>query len=86
MTVKELRDILSDLPDDLPIATHANGHDYFSGADGVSHGLLRVALCTHYAGKHVLIGNVSKRQLNPPNWSIEKELDGGPQLPEYWIY
>lgn len=84
MTVGELREILAGLDPELPVGTHANNSDYFSGADERAHGPLRVVRCRHYAGPHVLIGNVSKRNLNGPNWQVVAELDNGPELPEEW--
>lgn len=88
-TVSELMKILERCDPDMPVATHANNSDYFSGADEKSHGPLRVALCHHYSGNHVLIGNPSRRNTNGDllhggNWYLLCELDGGPRIPYQW--
>lgn len=80
MTVGRLRDILADLPADMPIAVHANNHTYAAGADSFSHGRCRVAILHHYAGEHVLIGNPFTKDINPPNWFITRWLDGAAQI------
>jgi hypothetical protein len=79
MTVADLIAILARCPQDLPVATHADNHDAF----GQVHDM-RVALAHHYAGEHVIIGNLTKRSLNPPNWYCMEELDGKSPLPEEW--
>ncbi len=79
MTVRQLIAILSTCPQDLPIATHADNHTHFGKTYPV-----RVALLSTYAGQHVVIGNLSKRALNPPNWFVTKELDGAKPLNEEW--
>ena len=89
MTVKELITILSTLGQNAPIATGANGNEYFSECDKNSHGPLRVVEVKHYAGTYVLIGNPSKRNLNggpagKGNWYITRELDGGPKIKSVW--
>jgi len=85
MTAHELARILLNGPN-LPVATHANNHDYFSkpSADGISHGKLKVGLAHHYAGDHVIIGNLSKLNLNKPNWYVKKMLHG--RCPEEWSW
>ena len=80
MTVTELIEILKSCDQSLPVATLANNHDYFSKSDGISHGCLRVVLCHHYGGDHVMIGNVGRTALNPPNWYVTAILDGGPRI------
>jgi hypothetical protein len=69
MTSHELADRLLAMPN-LPIATHANNHDYFSVADKQTHGELKVALCKHYTGDYVMIGNMYRKDLNYPNWYL----------------
>lgn len=78
MTVGELIKTLETCPPDMPVATHANNHTYASdpGADGETHGACRVAILDHYAGDHVVIGNMSSEDLNPPNWFVSEWLDG----------
>lgn len=85
MTVRELIDILQRCDPDMPIATHANNHTYMSGIEARTHGPVRVALMDTYGGDHVVIGNISKRQINPPNWFVTAEVDGGSKLPENWL-
>ena len=77
MKVKELIKILETVDGELPIATHANNHSYFSDerADGFSHGSLKVAICHHCAGNHIIIGNPYKKELNPPNWYIKEYIE-----------
>jgi len=62
----------------LPVATHANNHSFMSRTDGY----VKVALLEHYAGEHIIIGNMSRRALNPPNWRIKEMLHG--DAPENW--
>lgn len=72
-----LAKLLLSLPD-LPVATHANNHTFAEVSDGkVSVGLLR-----HYSGQHIVIGNISKRNLNKPNWYITEMYLG--DAPEEW--
>jgi len=84
MKVKELIEILKKCDQEMPIATHANNHEYMSKTDIDSHGKCRVALLKSYGGDHVIIGNFSRKELNKPNWYIEKVLDGGDDLPDDW--
>lgn len=71
MNSHELARFLLQLPD-LPVATHANNHDYFSNQLHK----LRIGLAHHYSGQYILIGNFDRRELNPPNWYVEKVLVG----------
>ena len=69
MTSHELARMLLTLPD-IPIATHANNHTYMSGIERVSHGALKVGRLHTYGGDHLVIGNISKRNINKPNWYV----------------
>ena len=80
MTSHELAKHLLAHPD-LPVATHALGHDYFSVNDTTSHGQLSISICRHYTGDYIMIGNPYKRALNPPNWYIRKVLLVEPVTP-----
>lgn len=77
MKVKELIEILKTCDPELEIATHANNHT-FIGKD------CRVCLLNAYGEHRVVIGDVSKKDINSPNWFIEKELDNGPKIPDQW--
>lgn len=78
MKVKELIEILEKLDGELPVATCANNHEYFSDekANGISHGSLKISLIKHYAGNHILIGNQYRKDINFPNWYIVKDIFG----------
>lgn len=84
MIVQELIDILSRCDPALPIAVHANNHTYKSGLDEHCLGACRVGLLYTYGGTHVVIGNVSKKNINGKNWSIEHMVDGQPEPPMEW--
>ena len=70
MTSHELAKILL-ANDDLPIATHANNHTYASGESRICD-CTRVGKLKHYAGEHIIIGNMNRKALNSPNWYIQK--------------
>jgi hypothetical protein len=85
MKVRELIELLQKCDPDLPIATHAHNHTYMSGIDEFSHGPLRVILLHTYGGDHVCLGDVSKMQINKPNWYGKKVLDDLPrEIPQNW--
>lgn len=73
MTSHELARILLAEPD-LPVATHASNHEAWEP--------MRVAVMHHYTGNHIIIGNMSKKNLNRPNWYITRMITG--DLPEEW--
>ncbi len=75
MTVGALINVLSRLPQDLKIAVHADNH--------LAENVESVSMLKHYAGPRVLIGNQSKKKLNPPNWEVTQDLCG-PILPDEW--
>lgn len=79
MTVRELIDILKKCDQDLPVATHANNHTF---AD--THYDMRVGFLHQYDGDFVCIGNMSKMNLNEPNWYLTRMLDGKRELPQEW--
>lgn len=81
MNSHELAKILLSLPD-LPVATHANNHTYASYGDRGSHGPLKVGLLKHYSGDHIVIGDISKRNINKPNWYVTEMFHG--DAPEEW--
>lgn len=83
MKSHELARLLLTLPD-LPVATHAHNHTYSSGAQENSHGPLKVGLLAHYSGKHIVIGDISKRNINAPNWRITEMYHG--DAPEEWSW
>ncbi len=79
-TVRDLIEILSRCDPDLPIATHANNHTFMV----TTNGSLRVGLLHTYAGDHVVIGNISKLDINGRNYHVAELLDGGPDVPRDW--
>ena len=81
MTSHELARRLLDLPD-LPVATHANNETYASQDDHGPCGALKIGLLTHYAGDHIVVGSISKMNLNAPNWFVSKMLHG--EAPWEW--
>lgn len=81
MTSHELARALLDGPD-LPVATYASGNTYMSANDRTSHGPLKVGLLETYAGQHIVIGDISKRRINPPNCWVSAMLVG--EAPEEW--
>jgi hypothetical protein len=79
MNTHDLARLLLTLPD-LPVATHAHNHTYMTGA---SHsGALKIGLLQTYGGDHIVIGNISKRNINGPNYYVTKMLHG--DAPEEW--
>jgi hypothetical protein len=77
----ELARLLLTLPD-LPVATHAMNHTYCSGSDAEACGPLKVGRLHHYSGDHIVIGDILKRQINPPNWYVTEMFFG--DAPEEW--
>lgn len=80
MNSHELANLLLAFPD-RPVATHANNHTYMSGGDT---DVLKVGLLKHYSGEHIVIGNISKRNINAPNWYVTEMLYG--EAPEEWTW
>ena len=66
----------------LPVATHALGHTYMSKTDAGSHGTLKVGVLESYGGQHVVIGDISRRMINAPNWWVSEMLLG--VAPDNW--
>lgn len=81
MKSHELAKLLLTLPD-LPIATQAMNHTYASLGDTFSHGSLKVGLLKHYSGEHIVIGDISKKNINKPNWYITEMYLG--DAPDEW--
>jgi hypothetical protein len=71
MNSHELANLLLSMPD-LPVGLSVNHHDYFSDTDEISHGSMDIILANHYAGDHIVIGNVDKEFFNCGNWSVKK--------------
>lgn len=85
MNAHDLAKLLLDGPN-LPIATHTHSHTYMSAAHAGSHGPLKVGLLESYAGQHIVIGNIMRRQINPPNEWISKMLHGdAPEQFSDWV-
>lgn len=68
--------------DNLPIATHAMNNTYASNGDSISHGKCKVGILKHYSGLHIVIGDISKRNMNKPNWHVIDMIYG--DAPEEW--
>ncbi len=83
-TVNDLIEVLKMCNPEMLVATHANNQTYMVGSDEETHGRLRVGLLQCSDGPHVVIGNVSRKALNLPNWHVERELDGGGEIPDDW--
>jgi hypothetical protein len=79
MTAHELAKVLLDNPD-LPIATHADNYTYMSGME--SAGSFKVGVLHTYGGDHIVIGNISKRNINGANWHVTSMIIG--DVPEEW--
>jgi hypothetical protein len=72
VTAHELARLLLTLPD-LPVATYALDRTYMSNVDRKSHGPLRVGRLENYENRPcIIIGNLSKRNINRPNWYVSK--------------
>lgn len=69
MNSHDLAQLLLTLPN-LPVATHTHNHTYASKADALSHGPLKIGLLEHYSGQHIVIGDMFKKDINPPNWYV----------------
>lgn len=82
VTSHELARLLLTMPD-LPVATHAMNQTYISAAHRISHGSLKIGILESYAGQHIIIGDISKRNLNRPNWGVSQMLHG--EAPEEWL-
>lgn len=68
----ELARLLLELPD-LPVATHALNNTW---ADGERTDSMRVGLLSHYAGDHIIVGDISRMNLNSPNYFVSKMFHG----------
>ncbi len=71
MLSHELAKILLENPN-LPIATHALNHTYCSKGDSESHGPLKIGILSHYSGEHLIIGDISRNDINSINCEIKK--------------
>ncbi|EKD89724.1 MAG: hypothetical protein ACD_33C00002G0016 [uncultured bacterium] len=81
MNSHDLANLLLTLPN-LPISTFANDHVYSSGVESKTHGSLKIGLLNHYNKDHIVIGNISKLNINKPNWFITEMYHGS--APEEW--
>lgn len=79
MRSHDLARFLLALPD-LPVATHACNHSDFALEHDPTR--MRVTLCRHYTEPHVMIGYVTRRKLNFPNYWITDSL--GAPLANDW--
>lgn len=78
MTSHDLARLLLTLPD-LHVALHVHGHTYMSELNDRTHGPVRVARLETYGSPHVVIGNMGKKAINPPNWYISEWLANPPK-------
>lgn len=74
----ELAKLLLSLPD-MPIATHANNHTFISSTVGCG---FKIGRLETHDGPHIVIGNISKLNINKPNWYISEMYLG--KVPEEW--
>jgi hypothetical protein len=79
MKSHDLAKILLENPN-LPIATFANNHDYASGSTKWDD--LKIGFFKHYSGKHIIVGNISKKNINGPNGYITEMIHG--DVPDEW--
>jgi len=77
----ELARLLLTFPD-LPIALTVFSHLYCSVNHAESHGKLKIGLLHTYRGDRILLGDISKRQINPPNEYVKEMLLG--KAPQRW--
>jgi len=82
MTSHELAKILLAAPD-LPVATHALNRTYMSAVDSICCGDLKVGILQTYGGEHIVIGNIGKKNINPPNWYVSSIIHGN-DTPDEW--
>jgi hypothetical protein len=73
----DLARLLLTLPD-LPVATHANNHTFTSDPDHEA----KVGHLHTYRGDQIVIGNISKRNVNAPNEYITEMYVG--DAPKEW--
>ena len=74
----ELAKLLLSLPN-MPIATHANNHTFMSNGDQCG---FKIGRLESSFGPHIVIGNISKLNINKPNWWISEMYVG--KVPEEW--
>lgn len=77
MTSHELAKILL-LNKDMPVVTHANNHTCADDEKYIKVGILKL----YSKEEKIVIGNMSKKNLNKPNWYITKMLTE--DIPEEW--
>ncbi len=75
MNSHELARLLLSHPD-LPIVAHANNHTYVEPEDTV------VGFLESYNGQSICIGNMSKKNINKPNWYVTDMISG--DIPDEW--
>ena len=75
MRSHDLAKILLDNPD-MNIATFTNNHYYLSKSDSQSHGSINVATVDTYAGQHIMIGNMYRKDIDSENCMIKKDIYG----------
>ena len=74
----DLAKLLLTLPD-MPIATHAHNHTFIS--DTESNGF-KIGRLETSNGPHLIIGNISKLNINRPSWWVSEMYLG--KVPEEW--
>jgi hypothetical protein len=80
MLSHDLARILLEGPN-LPIATHANNHTYSIGSSKLLP-ICKVGIYADSHGDHILIGNISKRNIYGVNGHIKSMIFG--DVPEEW--
>ena len=61
----------------LPVATHSLGHTYMSKSDAITHGPLKIGILESSDGnRHIIIGDITKMNINGSNWHVSKMIHG----------
>jgi hypothetical protein len=76
MKSHDLAKLLLEIPN-LPMAVLAHGHLYSASANQVSHGPLQTGILRHYAGPHIIVGNMLDCIQPHDNWSVEEIIRTG---------
>lgn len=80
MKVKELIELLKDYPD-MDVITHTHNHTTGS-RDTCRVGIIVFGLMDGSEREAICIGNMDKKNINPPNWFIRKMLTE--DIPDEW--
>ena len=71
--------------ENLDVATFANNHTFAEqsySSDGRTFRDLGIGILKHYSGDFIVLGNMSKKNINGANWHITKMITE--DIPEEW--